>query len=234
MTALDTVRRKRTTIMLAMSLAMLMLLGGFAYAGYKALRRYEGAKKVDNVRQTIPDAPVAMLATVDNANALTTVTLVVLRSNGALGGTLVPVPVSVDSTYGVGEERIPLTEVYSTGGVEELKGAVESTLGITLDLWQAATPADAEGLISGLAQIPVEFPSAVGEAFPAGAATLTPNQAVEALILLPAGSTDRTRRPNTEAVWSGIAKAATAAPIAMATPPSVDDNGEAAPPTSMT
>lgn len=234
MTALDSVRRKRTTIMLAMSLAMLMLLGGFAYAGYKALRRYEGAKKVDNVRQTIPDAPVAMLATIDDANVLTTVTLVVLRPQGSLGGTLVPVPISVDSTYGAGDERIPLSEVYATGGVEELKTAIESTLGITLDLWQAATPVDAEGLIAGLTQIPVEFPAAVGDLFPAGPATLTPVQAVQALNNHPEGTTDRQRRPNIEAVWSAIGKAATAAPIPSTAPTSTDATGEVPAPTSMT
>ncbi len=234
MTALDTVRRKRTTIMLATSLAMLMLLAGFGYAGYKALRRYEGAKKVDNVREPIPDAPVAMLATVDDANALTTVSLIVLRSHGALGGTLVPVPVSVDSTYGAGDERIPLTEVYATGGVEELKAAIENTVGITLDLAQAATPAETEALLAGLSQISVEFPSAVGELFPVGPATLTPNQAVQALNSHPEGTTDRQRRPNIEAVWSGVGRAATAAPVPLETPLSVDEDGNAPDPTSLT
>ncbi len=86
MTALDSVRRKRTTVMLATSLAMLMMLAGFGYAGYKALRRYEGATQVSNESLPIPATPVGLLATVDDTNRLTTITLLVLRPDGVGGG----------------------------------------------------------------------------------------------------------------------------------------------------
>jgi len=102
MTALDSVRRKRTTVMLAVSLAMLMMLAGFGYAGYKALRRYEGAKQVTNESRAIPATPVGLLATVDADNTLTTITLLVLRPDG-VGGSAVTVPVSVDTTLGYGD-----------------------------------------------------------------------------------------------------------------------------------
>ncbi len=68
---------------------------------------------------------------------------------GVGGGSAVSVPVSVDTTLGYGDERIPFTEVYAAGGIDELKSAVENTLAITVDLWQAASPAEAEGLLAG-------------------------------------------------------------------------------------
>jgi anionic cell wall polymer biosynthesis LytR-Cps2A-Psr (LCP) family protein len=209
MTALDSVRRKRTTVMLAISLAMLMMLAGFGYAGYKALRRYEGAKKVTNESQAIPATPVGLLATVDSDNALTTITLLVLRPDGA-GGSAVTVPVTVDTTLGYGDERIPFTAVYASGGIDELKSAVENTMAITIDLWQAATPTETEALLANLPEIQVNLPVAVGTDFPAGEATLTPAQAVQVLNHREEGQNDRARRPNVAAVWSGIAAAITA------------------------
>ena len=211
MTALDSVRRKRTTVMLATSLAMLMMLAGFGYAGYKALRRYEGATKVTNESLPIPTTPVGLLATVDDTDRLTTITLLVLKPDGAGGGSAVTVPVSVDTTLGYGEARLPFTDVYASGGIEELKSAVENTLAVTVDLWQAATPADTEGLLAGVPEIAVDLPVAAGEAFPAGPVTLTPAQVVQVLNHADEGQRDRDRRPNVAAVWSGIAAAFTAA-----------------------
>ncbi len=210
MTALSGVRRTRTTIMLATSLAMLMLLAGFGYAGYKALRRYEGAKKVDDASAVIPDATVAMLATVDDANVLTSLTLLVSGADGAPGGSMVTVPVVADTSLGFGDERLPFTEVYAAGGLDELRTAVENSLSITLDLWQAAAPAEVEALLAPVGDIPVQLPVAAGESFPAGPATLTPGQAVQVLNYRAEGVSDRQRRPNVAAVWAGIAAAATA------------------------
>lgn len=231
MTALDSVRRKRTTVMLATSLAMLMMLAGFGYAGYKALRRYEGATQVSNESLTIPATPVGLLATVDDTDRLTTITLLVLRPDGVGGGSALTVPVSVDTTLGYGDERIAFTDVYASGGIEELKSAVENTLAVTIDLWQAAAPADAEALLAGLAEITVDLPAAAGEEFPAGPTTLTPAQAVQVLNFRQDGQRDRDRRPNVAAVWSGIAAALTAAAPTESAPPVTAADGTAPPTT---
>lgn len=79
MTVLARNRHRRTAVMLAINLLAIVALGGMGYAGYKALRRYEGGKKVD--RQFVPLAPtpVGMLATVDDQDRLTTVTIMVLN-----------------------------------------------------------------------------------------------------------------------------------------------------------
>jgi hypothetical protein len=141
------------------------------------------------------------------------------------------VPVSVDTTLGYGDERIAFTDVYASGGIEELKSAVENTLAVTVDLWQAAAPADAEALLAGLTEITVDLPAAAGEEFPAGPATLTPAQAVQVLNFSQEGQRDRDRRPNVAAVWSGIAAAFTAA--APASAPATTAADVTAPPTTV-
>ncbi|MDO8390037.1 MAG: hypothetical protein Q7V57_06080 [Actinomycetota bacterium] len=207
MTAFDNVRRKRTTVMLAAGLAVLVAVAGLAYVGVKALRRYEGATKVGSDSIRIPSTPVGMLATVNAENRLTSITVMVLPPNSGLGGSILSLPVSVDSTLSVGPDRTPLSEIYAASGIDELALAVESTLSVTLDVYQVADPAAAEALLAPLAAIPATLPSAVGEEIPAGAVTLTPAQAVQVINHVVEGQPDRDRRGNVEAVWAGVATA---------------------------
>lgn len=207
MTAFDDVRRKRTTVMAAASLAVLLAVGGLAYAGVKALRRYEGATKVGNESIAFPSTPVGLLATVNADNVLTSLTVMVLQPNAAPGGSLVSVPVSTDSTLGFGDVRTPFTEVYATGGAEALTLAVESALSITFDVSQVADPTAAAALLAPVGQITVNLSSSAGTDFPVGSNTLTPEQAVQVLNFTEAGQPDRSRRADVEAVWEGVATA---------------------------
>lgn len=206
MTAFDNVRRKRTTVMLAAGLAVLVAVAGLGYMGVKALRSYEGATKVGSEAIRIPPTPVGMLATVNADNRLTSITIMVLPPNAAPGGSILSLPVSVDSTLSVGPDRIPLIEIYAASGIDELALAVESTLSVTLDVYQLADPAATEALLAPLGSIPATLPTAVGE-IPAGAVTLTPAQAVQVINNVVDGQPDRDRRSNVEAVWAGVAAA---------------------------
>lgn len=134
MTAFDGVRRSRTRVMVGVLAAALALVALFGFLGVTALTSYEGAKQVESDAASLPATPVAMLATVDDMNALSSVTLLVLRPGDAPGGHIVSVPVSVDSSLGVGEMRTPLTEAYTAGGIEGLQFAVESALTISPDV----------------------------------------------------------------------------------------------------
>ena len=64
MTVLARNRHRRTAVMLAINLLAIVALGGMGYAGYKALRRYEGGKRVDRQEVPLSPTPVGMLATV--------------------------------------------------------------------------------------------------------------------------------------------------------------------------
>nr|MBP9053744.1 hypothetical protein [Ilumatobacteraceae bacterium] len=73
MSALASVRRKRTAVMLTVNLLAVVALGGFGLAGVRALKRYEGATKVSVESKTLPITPVGMLATVDSDDVLTSI-----------------------------------------------------------------------------------------------------------------------------------------------------------------
>ena len=207
MTAFDNVRRKRTTVMLAAGLAVLVAVAGLGYMGVKALRRYEGATKVGSDAIRIPPTPVGMLATVDAENRLTSISVMVLSPNAAPGGSILSLPVSGDSTLMLGPDRIPFSEVFATGGIDELALSVESALSVTLEVYQVADPAATETLLQPVGQVSATLTNAVAEDIPAGAATLTAAQVVQVLNHTEEGQVDRARRGNVEAVWAGVAAA---------------------------
>ncbi|MDO8363065.1 MAG: hypothetical protein Q7V88_09220 [Actinomycetota bacterium] len=222
MSALGSARRRRTTVMLVINLVALLVLGGMGYAGYIALRNYEGATKVGAEFVGLPTTPVGMMGIVDADNRLTSLALFVLRPTQGTdeasvqrGGTIVPVPVTADTTLGVGEQRIPLAGVYAEGGADALVLAVESTLSITLDVATVATPAEAEALLQAVSPIRATFATEVVgrldgkelSLYDAGENTLSATQAVQVLTATVEGQTDRQRRANVEAVWAAVAAA---------------------------
>ena len=214
MSALAGVRRRRTAIMLTVNLLAIVALGGIGYAGVRALKRYEGATKVSVESIKLPVTPVGMLATVDAADELTSVAVFVLAAGTQLGGSIVTVPVSSDSTEGLGPDRIPLTEVYANDGPEALSFALESVLSLTIDVTMVATPAEAEALLNPVSPFSVALPSDVDVTasggtnevvLPAGPASISASQAAAVLTSVADGQLNAARRGNIDAVWAGVA-----------------------------
>ncbi len=213
MSALASVRRRRTAIMLTANLVAVVAFGGIAYAGVRALQRYEGATKVGVESIKLPATPVGMLATVDSSDALTSVAVMVLTAGTQLGGSIVTVPVSSDSTVGSGDERIPLTEVYRDGGAEALVLAVESVLQMTIDVSKVATPLELESLLRPVAPLTATLSADVKNStgsrtevlFPAGTISLSAPQAASVLVATATDQRSIDRRSNIDAIWSGVA-----------------------------
>lgn len=213
MTALANVRRRRTILMLTANLLAVVALAGLGYTGVRALQRYQGATKVSVESIKLPVTPVGMLATVDDDDQLTSVSVFVLKAGSQVGGSIVSVPVSADSTAGGGDERIPLTEVYASGGADELVLAVESVLSITIDVSSVAAPADASAMLAPVSPLKAALPTDVlatdsGDEvtlFEAGNVSLSGAQAVEVLTATVADQRDAERRGNHEAIWVGVA-----------------------------
>lgn len=212
MTALPEVRRRRTGLMVAANLLAVVALGGMAYAGVTALRNYEGATKVSVDSTKLPVTPTAMLATVDGDDRLTTVTVLVLAPGTQIGGSIVSVPVSSDSTAGGADVRVPLTQVYAEGGVDALSQAVESVLSVTLDRSSVVGSDELEVLLQPVAPIAVELPADVIGAesdtdplFEAGAVNLTAAEAAAVFTATSDTQTDADRRGNIQALWGGVA-----------------------------
>ncbi len=212
MTAFAAVRRRRTALMVAANLLVLVAIGGLGYAGQAALRDYKGARLVSVDLIKLPTTPVGLLATVDEVDVLTSVTVFVVRAGTQLGGSIVSVPVASDAT-GLGDVRRPLTDVYREGGLESLAQAVESMLSITFDVSAVATPAEAEALLAPVTPVAATFATdVVGTAdgtsltlFNAGENSLSAAQTVQVLNAREPGSLDRDRRANIVALWSGLA-----------------------------
>lgn len=235
MTALAPVRRKRTAAIVIANVLVLAAVAGLAYVGQAALRNYTGGKLVQVNSKKLPSPPVALFATVDADNELTSVTVLVLTSGSQVGGSIVSVPVSADSTPGIAPARTPLTQSYREGGVDALTLAVESALSITFDLTTVATPAEAEALLAPIAPVAAEFPADVeGTAngstvtlFDAGDNSLSAAQVVQVLNARAANQRESDRRPATSALWAGVASAVgegrtTAEPTAPEVLPSMD------------
>lgn len=213
MTALPNVRRRRTALMLTANLLAVVALAGLGFTGVRALQRYQGATKVSVESIKLPVTPVGMLATVDDDDHLTSIAVFVLTAGSQLGGSIVSVPVSSDSTAGGGDERIPLTEVYADGGAEELVLAVESVLSITIDVNTVATADEAAALLTPVSPFKATLPTDVlatdsGDEvtrFEAGTVSLSAAQAVGVLEATVADQRDADRRGNHEAIWTGVA-----------------------------
>jgi len=212
--SLASVRRRRTAIMLTVNLLAIVALGGIGYTGVRALKRYEGATKVSVESIKLPVTPVGMLATVDAADRLTSIAVFVLAAGTQLGGSILTVPVSSDSTAGIGPDRIPLTEVYSKDGAQALSLALESVLSLTIDVSAVSTPTEAEALLAPVAPFSVamssdvEATSAGGTTdviLPAGQASISASQAVTVLTSVAKGQLNAARRGNIDAVWAGVA-----------------------------
>jgi hypothetical protein len=215
MTALAAVRRKRTALMVVANLLALVAVGGLGYAGQAALRDYKGATLVGVDSIKLPTTPVGLLATVDEADVLTSITVFVLRAGTQLGGSIVSVPVTGDARD-LGDVRRPLRELYQEGGLELLAQGVESALSIGFDFSTVATPAQAEALLAPVTPVAATFASdVVGAAadgtsltlFNAGVNNLSAAQTVQVLNAREPGRRDADRRPNITAVWSAVATA---------------------------
>ena len=121
-------RRRNRTI--AMVLALLMATaaaGAMTWAGVKSVRRYTAARSIsDNLPViSLPKTQVAMLATIDASQQLTSVTMFVLApapvaadgtAGAQVGGSIVSIPISADSTHGQGDARLSLRAAYAARG----------------------------------------------------------------------------------------------------------------------
>ncbi len=111
MTALAGRRRRNTLLALAAGLLAAVLAPAMLYVGAKAITNSTAGKNAlaDALpEQTFPATPTAMLATVDAAGELTSVTVFVLAPDADIsaagydqrGGSMISVPINVDSVFG--------------------------------------------------------------------------------------------------------------------------------------
>jgi hypothetical protein len=200
--------------MLAVTVVVVVAAVLLVVTGSDAIRRYTAAKRADAGLpvDAVPVTPTAMFATVDAANKLTSVSVFVLAPTLA-GGSIVSVPVNVDSTQGVGDDRLTLVDAYAQNGGTGLVQAVESTLSMSVDYFAVDDPAQAAGVLLPLAPVTVDLPrTVVGDVagkttvvFNRGQRPLSAPEAVQVLTATSSTVDEAGRTPDVEALWTAVA-----------------------------
>ena len=221
MTSLSGRRRRNTFLALGAGILAAVIAPTLLYVGAKAISNSTAGKNAlaDNLPvQTFPSTPTAMLATVDAAGELTSVTVFVLAPDADVseagydqrGGSVISVPINADS--GSGEQLLSLHDAYALGGEEELRTDLESAINLTIDHSRVMTADEFSAFLGGLPAIQVDLPRDVlgadGAAlYGKGPVVLSPAQAAQIITANSPTETEGLRQPNIDALWSGIAGA---------------------------
>lgn len=215
MTAIPERQKRRTWLMAAVAGVAAVLAVALVAVGAVALTNYEGGKDVgsDLPVVTFPDTPVAVLATVDEDDVLTSLTAFVLDADG-MGGSMVSVPVTSDVTGGFGDERESLRQVHESSGIDGLRLATESTLNLGVDQFEVLDAGQLTSLFQPLGAIAVDLPVDVLDdrpdevLFEAGPQDLGPAEMAALLTAHTPEILDREQRPAVLALWEAVSAAA--------------------------
>ena len=219
MTALTGRRRRHTFYALAAGLVAAVLAPTLVYVGAKAISNSKAGKNaLANVKpeQTFPQTPTAMLATVNAANELTSVTVFVLAPDSDVsaagydqrGGSVVSVPINVDS--GSGGPLLTLHDAYALGGEAELRIDLEAVINLTIDYSSVMTGDQVAEFLASLPAVQATLPGDVLGAddavlFPKGSASLTSAQLAQIMTTRSPTEREHLRQQNLDAVWAAIA-----------------------------
>jgi len=221
MTALPSRRRRNTVLALIAGIFAAILVPSLVYVGAVAIsnsRAGENALSGVPPEQSFPDTPTAMLATVDDNNQLTSVSVLVLAPQAEQGeaaydqrgGSVVSVPINIDS--GSGGQLQSLQETYALGGEDELRADLESALNVTIDESAVMKSSEFAAFLAGIPTVDVTFPRdvlAVDDSvlFAKGPHSLSAQDVAKVITTRSPTQPERLRESNVEALWSGITRA---------------------------
>lgn len=222
MTALAHRRRRNTLIALAAGLVTAVVAPTLVYVGAKAITNSKAGKNVladVAPEQAFPDTPTAMLATVSDANQLTSLTVFVLAPDAAAasspgydqrGGSIVSIPINADTESS--DQMLSLRDAYAQGGESGLRLGLESAINLSIAFSAVMKRDEVATFFTGFPSVTVDLPRDVlgpsdTVAYPKGSTTLTPAQIAEILTTKSTTERERLRRTNVEALWMSIATA---------------------------
>jgi hypothetical protein len=221
MTALSRRRRRNTFLALGAGILAAVLAPTLLYVGAKAITNSKaGINALADAppEQAFPATPTAMLATVDAANELTSVTVLVLAPDADVtaagydqrGGSVVSLPINVNS--GSGEQLLSLHDAYALGGEEELRADLETAISLTIDYSRVMTAQEFTAFLGGLPALQITLPRDVlgsdeTAIYAKGPAVLTATQAAQIITSNSPTESELLRQPNIDALWSGISGA---------------------------
>lgn len=116
----------------------------------------------DTPEVQFPDTPTAALAVLDDDGALASLAVFSVRPHDGgdpgRGGTVVPVPVSVDASDGIGPERLPIDETVVLFGPATLREELPAVLGLDIDVVSAVSEAELADMLASIGPTEVALP----------------------------------------------------------------------------
>lgn len=215
MTASAARRRRSTAIAAVLTAVAAVLVAGITAVGASSIANSRAGRdatldRLPEVR--LPDTPTGLVVVVDDAGRPTTMAMLVVAPGG-VGGSIVPLPVTADSTLDLGDDRFPLIETFEVGGVDPFVLEVEVMTALDYDVVEFVTADRLSSLLDPVGVIEVElsaslFDDDLGEpVLTAGSHELTPSEAAGALTASDLTRPDHLQDPARAAIWRGIAAA---------------------------
>lgn len=215
MTGLRELRRRRTRVVLASSLAALLLLPVFVVVAWRAIRDSKAAEAVVSIpMRTLPLTPTAVIGVTDEQNFLASLAVVTLSPNGA-GGTVILLPVgTLVGGQPTGEPK-RLADVYGSEGADALKKAIEDITNSQIDLVSVTGVDGVAELIARAGTLTPTFDADVTDTdgdgtrvvAVAGPNEFTPINASAVLAARNAGLNEEARFAPVKALWESVAVA---------------------------
>ncbi len=157
MTAIPARQRRRLLAALFSGLAAACALPLGVVAGANLLLNSSGGRSVDaNKQLKIPSTPTALLATVNDNNQVTTLTVFVLAPQG-VGGTIISLAANTRAEVLGNETPRRLADSYSQGGIAAIALETEGALDVTFASVGALGAGDLAALLSIVPSIHAEF-----------------------------------------------------------------------------
>lgn len=141
---------------LVASVAASVLLPIGVVSGARSILGSSSGRNVNSSVEPMPRTPTALLATVNDANEVTTLTLFVLDRSGA-GGTIVSMPVGAKVETLANETPRRLGDSFGIAGIEGVRLEAEGILDATISVVGVAGPSDLANLLSVVPPISVAF-----------------------------------------------------------------------------
>lgn len=209
------VRRRRVATLLALVAGAvgLLLSGVMVAVGASALANSRAGRDASSstvAAATFPSTPTALVAVVDDGGRLTSVAAMVLDPSG-VGGSIVPIPATADSSLDLGDDRFPLTETYAIAGPESFVAEAEAMTAISFDVVEVMDAERLAAVVARLGPLDVDLPVDVIDddrdefVAEAGRLTLSPAEAAEVLTAFTSFDLDHHLEPARAAVWGAIA-----------------------------
>lgn len=239
MTAIPSRQRNRLLAAFLCGIGAAALLPlSVVYGARSLLTSSTGSRVDDSAALKIPATPAAMLASVNDVNQVTSLTVFVLDPSG-VGGTVISLPVGSRAEQVGTENPRRVGDSYAVAGLEGLTLEVEGLLDVTFGVAETMNAEQLNAAFAGLPEVQVTFdvplvntsvempppPTTVrssattvapepiirdNEVYPAGTATLSSDELSIVLLAQRLNEPESVRLPRIKSMWEGVAAAATA------------------------